>query len=1400
VHLKFNIKIGENIITTITTNSVANRIDPNTAFPSGTFFVIDKDNFGNDITVTLNELKSIELGAPITVEIIEIYAEVPWENEQYKDWSDYKASIDKTSAKIVLDTGSGVKEYRVFSGIRYPALGAPYYFMNITLENATLYTLGGEQKEDGVYIGGEKVEDWRFGFDNSTFSDVAKHLNKTNGSLLSIPIKQGWTVVMKPPDKEPPKIHWAAYTKDMKGIEAGVSDNENVKNVTAYVKLGNAYQNIILKDDDKDLVYNATLQDKITDVSGGYIIADDGKLFSTFKILPVPDIIVDDGIRDDPANHTWNTIQEGIDNANESDVIYVRNGTYKENIAIYKPLTLIGEDNNNTVIDAGNKGDAVYVKANNVQISGFKIINGKSLYPASDVEVRGEVANGSFTWTPDNFGGFWYDIDEDTGNETLKAVVNGRDIYNGNLIYTTTPQEVNFSYSNFGKYQVIGFMADKYFAGYTANTTPPKPTASVGKKSALSSGQLHKVLIDDDTKRTVSEGGTLTLKEGYVLKVKAVDVGAGPGQIWVVLLKDGNEVDPGTILAGGSTYVYTPSKVGSVSDLPIIFVYFESVFKGMEVNATFIKGIFQISETYTSVKAGNRYGAMEITAMSDNGIVMQNDYSIYLSKDSTVDIAGNWKFKVADSDTLRFYPLVELTGQGTYEIRGKVARGTKAQTWDAYSFAGFYYDMNEDIKTEKLSISGISGRTIGKEDLTYQTYSAPKYFNVYKYKGILVNGQANYSVIGWQGEKYAAVKGKANKTAKILIEQGATSAYKKTLTVGETWDIGGGWTLTAQAIDAKATPRQVWLVLSLNGVKKDDIIVQQGGVYAYVEKSLAGETDVPMFVTYVDSIFAGATTDMVQLRFTWAISPDVMLINSGDEFGKLKVVDATQKELMLKNNYAFSLDQGSIINIIGDVNFRVADSDELRYYPAKTTIPSWEGASGIKLDDSLNSVISDVNIINSSVGIRLYSAKDNQLVKNGVSADYIGIDLTDSFQNVLSNNTILSKVYGIKPEGYDKIHFNNSIDTSNKLNGKPVYYYFNEKNIALDGIDTNHLTLAYSTGFKIKNSIIGGDGINLYYSESNIISNNTFGGAGLNSNGYEEFSGIWSYKTTDHYNLTRSNYGRYNESLFGETVGFSDTSNRQYVEKPLLQATVPVPEPIGGGGGGGGKETRINLYHSDYNNITSNILFSIVLDNSYSNIVANNNASITLYNSGNNVVDSNNAFNNSIGIYLWSSSNNSLSHNNVMNNLDEGISLSSSCNNTLSENNASNNWNGISLWFSSSNSLIDNNVSNNKYYGIDLYNSDNNTLTGNTMSGNTYNFAVAGDGVSPYIQNIDASNKVGGKPVYYLVNQQNRIIDSTSNAGYAGIINSTNITIKDLTIKNEAPHPEGWGILYRFKI
>lgn len=280
-------------------------------------------------------------------------------------------------------------------------------------------------------------------------------------------------------------------------------------------------------------------------------------------------------------------------------------------------------------------------------------------------DVRGTIYPVTSQWTPLNFGldigssnvGFFYDMKRDIGTETLTInKISGTTIPDGGLVYSTSPQEISFEFSPFGSYQVIGFMADKYFAGYTANTNPPNPTDRIETVSALSRGQLHKILTDDDTQHVLAVGGTLSLKEGYVLKADEIDLTSR--MMLMSLLKDGKEVDK-VPLSPNQTYVFTKT-TGPVSNLPILIIRFENVFAGAEVQAAFIRGIFQISESMTSVRSGDSYGLMEINSVSPGGIIMDNPGSIGLSGGSSVDLMGNIKFKVADSDTVRFYPYVTV--------------------------------------------------------------------------------------------------------------------------------------------------------------------------------------------------------------------------------------------------------------------------------------------------------------------------------------------------------------------------------------------------------------------------------------------------------------------------------------------------------------------------------------------------------------------------------------------------------------------------------------------------------------------------------------------------------------------------------------------------------------------
>jgi len=154
----------------------------------------------------------------------------------------------------------------------------------------------------------------------------------------------------------------------------------------------------------------------------------------------------------------------------------------------------------------------------------------------------------------------------------------------------------------------------------------------------------------------------------------------------------------------------------------------------------------------------------------------------------------------------------------------------------------------------------------------------------------------------------------------------------------------------------------------------------------------------------------------------------------------------------------------------------------------------------------------------------------------------------------------------------------------------------------------------------------------------------------------------------------------------------------------------------------------------------------------------------------------------------------------------------------ISENIVSNNRIGILLYFSYHNTLTNNIVNSNTYYGIELYsgsahdiltnnivNSNNISgillagasqaiLAGNAMSDNKYNLEIGGWAASSpglwirdYAHDIDTSNTVSGKAVYYLVDESDTIIGSSTNAGYVGLVSCTNMTVKDLTLSNNAP-------------
>ncbi|CAD7771773.1 Periplasmic copper-binding protein (NosD) [Candidatus Methanoperedenaceae archaeon GB37] len=357
---------------------------------------------------------------------------------------------------------------------------------------------------------------------------------------------------------------------------------------------------------------------------------------------------------------------------------------------------------------------------------------------------------------------------------------------------------------------------------------------------------------------------------------------------------------------------------------------------------------------------------------------------------------------------------------------------------------------------------------------------------------------------------------------------------------------------------------------------------------------------------------------------------------------------------------------------------------------------------------------------NTNHGIHLSSSNAIDLINNTVSNSRYGVYLDSSEECTLEGNNMTDNTrYGL----YVTSGYENDIDQSNLVNGKKVYYYYNnDSSLRIDQNDVGHVTLASCSNFVIRDSTIDdGDGIRLVTSSNITIINNTL----LNNYYGIELSSSDSNNLTDN-NASNNNYGIYmTSSSQNEIVNNTVTSN---------------------------DHDGIYLASSHHNNLTNNRVSwnpdsGFRLSSSSYNLLSNNTVSsssdgIYLDSSENNDIRNSTVLDTVHGYYIESSSNNNLTDNNItgsthtalyiVNDYDNAIDPYSNTvdgepvyyyynytsveikNNDLAAYNVSN-LGRISL-IDCADFVIENNTIKNRYHGIYLKSSDNITIIENNLT------------------------------------------------------------------------------------
>jgi S-layer protein (TIGR01567 family) len=574
------------------------------------------------------------------------------------------------------------------------------------------------------------------------------------------------------------------------------------------------------------------------------------------------------------------------------------------------------------------------------------------------IKLRGQAATGDFIWSPQNFAGFYYDLDSDLGTEVLTAIVSSGKLsgrYPYGLTYQTTVQKKDFEFDSWGSYNVIGFMAEKCFAGYldSPESTDDRLFQESGDENVLSQKQLLNVLVDDDKEMTITSDRALQLEDGYVLSLDSVDVDGN--QATITLSKDGTslttkKVSPSKDGATMADKTFTYKKdIGNSKNVVIVAVHFKFALRGADSAIATVDGEWQLSDTPFDVSKGTEYDKMTIqTVTSDTITIINKDNDITLGKNKDISLMPGLGIKIEDDDSLRYYIYKEITKPGIYEIRGTVA--TDTATWTADNFAGFYYDIDDDIETERLTATITDGKLEEPDGVVYSTRTMANDFEFEDW--------GSYNVIGFLGEKCFAgyVEGSNSENGYLFDKSADKSALAKgqllkvlvdddterTITSNIPLMLNDGYRLELKNVNAQDGRAYVELF-------KDDKLIDakmfqpskenaamSDKTYFYRNPQVGNQKNLVTIAVHFKNALKGTDQSIATIDGVWQISDSPISVHEGASFDKLVISTITSDRISMENKDSpLTLSKNKDITLAGDIHLRTADFDSLRYYIAK---------------------------------------------------------------------------------------------------------------------------------------------------------------------------------------------------------------------------------------------------------------------------------------------------------------------------------------------------------------------------------------------------------------------------------------------------------------------------------
>jgi len=449
------------------------------------------------------------------------------------------------------------------------------------------------------------------------------------------------------------------------------------------------------------------------------------------------------------------------------------------------------------------------------------------------------------------------------------------------------------------------------------------------------------------------------------------------------------------------------------------------------------------------------------------------------------------------------------------------------------------------------------------------------------------------------------------------------------------------------------------------------------------------------------------------------------------------------------NNNGIFMSQSTFNNFTGNY----ADSNNIGFYSHLSN------NNTVMSNNFSNHVIS---------GIKIKDSDDMIINANNFTSDYKSIALENAFNSTIYGNMMFDCSIGV--DGTLEECASHTINLTNLVNGKQIYYYRNETGLNnLNFSNPGEIILVNCNDSSISDFILqnGSIGIQILYGENNTISNNSisFMKVGIQtmiSDNFTIFDNIITschdgISLTNSFNMTLLNNSLYFGGYWIRGYGVPETvSLERFLSHDIDQTNKVNDETffyyknksglVPSNFSGAGQIMLVNCTDSQISNIQiSNTSKGIILNFCKNVSISSNNITnclengILLHNSSDNKIRYNNISSNDYGIYLdfFVNINNDISNNNLTRNINGFMSYSGSnsiVNNSITENidigviyygtyanisqnNFTDNYIGLYLYCTGHSDILLNNISNNEY-GIAF---DSNTTENNIYFNNLIN-------------------------------------------------------------------------------